>query len=128
MDNNLVRCEIYNRESSYTAVYVEKSIAYIKRFKIGGAIMNRDYFNVCTRASDKSKLILLADGILNLYTSNTLQPVKNQRIHQQRFNPSETAEKSAKARGNRLSSKGIKYIDIAPGRWWDKADDGEIEP
>ena len=59
MDNNLVRCEIYNRESSYTAVYVEKSIAYIKRFKIGGAIMNRDYF---LGASDKSKLILLADG------------------------------------------------------------------
>ena len=122
MDNNLVRCEIYNRESSYTAVYVEKSIAYIKRFKIGGAIMNRDYF---LGASDKSKLILLADGTPeSIYVK--YKPAKNQRIHQQRFNPSETAEKSAKARGNRLSSKGIKYIDIAPGRWWDKADDGEI--
>ena len=84
--------------------------------------MNRDYF---LGASDKSKLILLADGTPeSIYVK--YKPAKNQRIHQQRFNPSETAEKSAKARGNRLSSKGIKYIDIAPGRWWDKADDGEI--
>ena len=44
MDNNLIRCEIYNREKEFTAVYSEKSVSFIKRFIIGGAIMNRDYF------------------------------------------------------------------------------------
>ena len=122
IDNDLIRCQVYDREASFTAVYTEKSIAYIKRFKIGGAIMNRDYF---LGATEKSKLLLLTDGTPEaLYVK--YKPAKNQRIHQQRFLPADTPEKSAKARGNRLSSKGIKYIDIQPGRWWDKSDDGDI--
>ena len=84
--------------------------------------MNRDYF---LGATEKSKLLLLTDGTPEaLYVK--YNPAKNQRIHQQRFLPADTPEKSAKARGNRLSSKGIKYIDIQPGRWWDKSDDGDI--
>ena len=120
IDHDLVRCAIYNRESAFTAVYSEKSIAYIKRFELGGAIMNRDYF---MGASEKSKLLLLAEGTPeSIYVK--YKPAKNQRIHQQRFNPADTPMKGAKARGNRLSSKGIKYIDTQPGRWWDKSDDG----
>ena len=120
IDHDLVRCAIYNRESAFTAVYTEKSIAYIKRFQVGGAIMNRDYF---MGASEKSKLLLLTEGTPeSLYVK--YRPAKNQRIHQQRFNPADTPMKGAKARGNRLSSKSIKYIDTQPGRWWDKSDDG----
>ncbi len=122
IDNQLNRCEVYDREKTFTAVYTEKSIAYIKRFQLGGAIMNRDYF---IGASEKSKLMLLAEGTPEaLYVK--YKPVKNQRIHQQRFNPADTPIKGVKARGNRLSSKGIKYIDSQPGRWWDKSDDGDI--
>ena len=120
IDRDLMRCDIYNRETAFTAVYVEKSIAYIKRFQLGGAIMNRDYF---IGASEKSKLSLLVEGTPeSLYVK--YRPAKNQRIHQQRFNPADTPIKGAKARGNRLSSKSIKYIDTQPGRWWDKSDDG----
>lgn len=120
IDHDLVRCAIYNRESAFTAVYTEKGIAYIKRFQVGGAIMNRDYF---MGASEKSKLLLLTEGTPeSLYVK--YRPAKNQRIHQQRFNPADTPMKGAKARGNRLSSKSIKYIDTQPGRWWDKSDDG----
>ena len=118
MDNNLIRCEIYNREKEFTAVYSEKSICFIKRFVIGGAIMNRDYF---LGQSEKSKLLLLTDG-----TPESIfvkyKPAKNQRIHQQKFNPSETLIKSPKSKGNRLTNKPIKYIDTKPGKWWDKND------
>jgi topoisomerase-4 subunit A len=120
MDNNLIRCEIYNREKEFTAVYSEKSVSFIKRFIIGGAIMNRDYF---LGKSEKSKLLLLADDTPESIFVK-FKPVKNQRIHQQRFNPSETLIKSPKSKGNKLTNKPIKYIDINPGKWWDKNDNG----
>ena len=120
MDNNLIRCEIYNREKEFTAVYSEKSVSFIKRFIIGGAIMNRDYF---LGKSEKSKLLLLADDTPECIFVK-FKPVKNQRIHQQRFNPSETLIKKSKSKGNKLTNKPIKYIDINPGKWWDKNDNG----
>ena len=120
IDNDLIRCEIYDRKKEFTVVYSEKSISFIKRFIIGGVIMNRDYF---FGKSEKSKLLLLADGAPKSIFIK-YKPVKNQRIHQQQFNPSETLIKSPKAKGNRLTNKPIKYIDIKPGKWWDKNDSG----
>ena len=76
IDHDLVRCAIYNRESAFTAVYSEKSIAYIKRFELGGAIMNRDYF---MGASEKSKLLLLAEGPRPSPLYVKYKPAKNQR-------------------------------------------------
>ena len=123
IDNDLIRCEIYDREKEFTAVYSEKSISFIKRFIIGGVIMNRDYF---FGKSEKSKLLLLADGAPESIFIK-YKPVKNQRIHQQQFNPSETLIKSPKAKGNRLTNKPIKYIDTKPGKWWDKNDSGIMD-
>ena len=104
----------------YFQVYSDKSICFIKRFVIGGAIINGDYF---LGQSEKSKLLLLTDG-----TPESIfvkyKPAKNQRIHQQKFNPSETLIKSPKSKGNRLTNKPIKYIDAKPGKWWDKNDTG----
>lgn len=121
-DNNLMRCEVYDRNKQFTAVYSEKNKAYIKRFIIGGAIMSKDYF---IGATEKSKLQLLEDGTPK-YIYVKYKPAKNQRIHQQSFIPLDTPIKSAKAKGNKLTTKLIKYIDISPGRWWDKDDDGKI--
>ena len=50
---------------------------------------------------------------------------KGQRIHQQRFNPGDIAVKGVKSRGNRMTTKSIKYIDVEPGRWWDKTDEAD---
>ena len=122
VDNNLIRCEIYDRNKEFTAVYSEKTVAYIKRFIIGGTVMKKDYF---LGASEKSKLLILANGTPeSLYVK--FKPVKNQKIHQQVFKPANTPSKNPKARGNKLTIKPIKYVDIQPGRWWDKSDNGEI--
>ena len=122
VDNNLNRCEIYDRDKEFTAVYSEKTVAYIKRFIIGGTVMKKDYF---IGASEKSKLLILANGTPeSLYVK--FKPVKNQKIHQQVFKPANTPSKNPKARGNKLTVKSIKYVDIEPGRWWDKTNDGEI--
>ncbi len=122
VDDSLKRCEIFDREKSFTAVYTDARITYMKRFKIGGAIMGRDYF---LTLGEKSKLQLLVDGTPEgVYVK--YRPAKGQRIHQQRFNPTDIAVKSVKSRGNRMTTKSIKYIGDEPGRWWDHNDEGAM--
>ncbi|QBG46128.1 DNA topoisomerase IV subunit A [Verrucomicrobia bacterium S94] len=122
IDGNLERVEIYDRDKQYTCVYTDARITYLKRFKIGGAIMNREYY---MSQGEKSKLKLLADGTPEaIYVK--YNPAKGQRIHQQKFNPSDIAVKSVKSRGNRMTTKSIKYIGTEPGRWWDPDDAGAM--
>lgn len=120
VDNQLERCEIFDRDRQYTCVYTDARITYIKRFSIGGAIMNREYYMT---QGEKSKLQLLVEGTPeNIYVKYNM--AKGQRIHQQRFDPASIAVKGAKTRGNRMTTKSIKYIGAEPGRWWDQnADD-----
>jgi topoisomerase-4 subunit A len=122
VDHQLQRCEIFNREKLFTLVYTESRITYLKRFKMGGAIMNRTYFMTL---SEKSKIQLLIDNTPEAIFVK-YRPAKNQRIHQQRFNPSDISVKGVKSRGNRMTTKSIKYIDATPGRWWDSEDPGLI--
>jgi len=120
VDDNLERCEVFNRDKPFTAVYTDSRITYMKRFKMGGAIMNRDYFMTL---GEKSKLQLLVDGTPDaIYVK--YRSAKGQRIHQQRFNPADLAIKGVKSRGNRMTTKSIKYIGTEPGRWWDPDDEG----
>lgn len=122
VDNSLQRCEIFDRDKQYTAVYTDSRITYLKRFKIGGTIMNRDYF---LGQGEKSKLQLFADGTPEaVYVK--YHKAKGQRIRQQRFNPADIAVKGVKSRGNRMTTKGIQYIGTEPGRWWDHDDSGAI--
>ncbi len=116
VDGMLERCEVFDRDKQYTCVYTDARITYLKRFKIGGAIMNREYY---MSQGEKSKLQLLTDGTPDaIYVK--YNPAKNQRINQQKFKPEEIAIKGVKSRGNRMTTKGIKYIGTEPGRWWDK--------
>lgn len=118
VDNAFERCVIYDREAPFTAVYTDERITYMKRFKIGGAIMNREYF---ITAGERSNLQLLVDGTPEaVYVK--YKPAKGQRIHQQRFAPADVPMKSVKSRGNRMTTKNIKYIGTEPGRWWDSSD------
>ena len=121
IDDSLERCEIFDRDKQYTAVYTDSRITYLKRFKVGGTIMNREYY---ISQGDKSKLQLLADGTPDaIYVK--YNPAKNQRINQQKFKPSDIAVKGVKSRGNRMTTKSIKYIGTDPGRWWDKAEEAD---
>ena len=115
VDGNLERCEIFDRDKQYTCVYTDSRISYLKRFSIGGAIMNREYY---MSQGEKSKLQLLVDGTPESIYVN-YNPAKGQRIHQQRFSPADIAVKGVKSRGNRMTTKSIKYIGAEPGRWWD---------
>jgi topoisomerase-4 subunit A len=121
VDGNLARCEIFDRDKQFTCVYTDSRITYLKRFKMGGAIMNREYY---MSQGEKSKLQLLTDGTPDAIFVK-YNPAKNQRIHQQKFDPAGIAVKGVKSRGNRMTTKSIKYIDTEPGRWWDK--DAEVD-
>ena len=113
VDKNLKDCSIFDRDREMTCVYTHQKATYIKRFKFGGTIMNRDY----QLTPEKSKILLLQEGCPEeLYLR--YRPAKNQRIHQQFFHTKDLVVKGAKAKGNRLTTKSIQYIDTKPGRWW----------
>ncbi|MBL7011866.1 MAG: DNA topoisomerase IV subunit A [Kiritimatiellales bacterium] len=113
VDGNLLYCALFDRDREMTCVYTHQKATYIKRFKFGGTIMNRDY----QLAPEKSKILLLQEGCPEeVYLR--YRPAKGQRIHQQFFKTEGLLVKGAKARGNRLTTKSIQYIDTKPGRWW----------
>ena len=113
VDGNFLYCARFDRAREMTCVYTHQKATYIKRFKFGGTIMNRDY----QLTPEKSKILLLQEGCPEeIYLR--YRPAKGQRIHQQFFKTDGLLVKGAKARGNRLTTKSIQYIDTKPGRWW----------
>ncbi|MFA7256697.1 MAG: DNA topoisomerase IV subunit A [Kiritimatiellales bacterium] len=113
VDGNMRYCAIFDRDREMTCVYVNGRETYIKRFTFGGTIMNRDY----QIAPEGSKIIFWQEGCPDeLYLR--YRPAKGQRIHQQFFKIKDLAVKGSKAKGNRLTTKSVQYIDTKPGRWW----------
>ena len=116
VNDNLVWCGLYQRDRVFTAVYTEWGVTYIKRFRIGGTIMNRDYAFI----PEKAKLIFCSHG-----TPETLyvkyKPAKGLRILQQQFTPEQVLIKGVKAKGKQMAAKCIARIDATQGRWWDKS-------
>ncbi len=110
-------CGVYKRELNFTVVYTHSKVTYIKRFEIGGAIMERDYEFM---PSDAEILFFQESAPEELYVK--FKPVKNQRISQQLFRPTEISVKGAKAKGKQMTAKPIQYIATEPGRWWNKTD------
>jgi topoisomerase IV subunit A len=123
VDHHLYRCIRYDRDQPYTTVYSDTRVTYMKRFTFGGVILNKDYF---FSQGEKSKLQLMEEGTPEAIFVK-YQKAKGQRIHQQRFDPSSVAIKGVKSRGNRLTTKAIKYLATEPGRWWDANDEGLTE-
>ncbi len=116
VDNDLLLCELYDRDKVYTIVYTDKSqgFTYLKRFTLGGSIMNRDY----NLLPDKCEIRLLVPGTPEaIYVK--YRPAKGQRIHQQVFSPEDVAVRGVRARGNQMTAKGIQRLtaDGKP-RWW----------
>ncbi|MBP8303215.1 MAG: DNA topoisomerase IV subunit A [Phycisphaerae bacterium] len=114
--DGLVWCGLYQRELAFTAVYSERKGTYLKRFEIGGAIMNRDYPYIPEGAS----LECCAPGTPELIYVK-YKPAKGLRILQQTFKPEQVAIKGLKAKGRQLSTKAVARADTTPGRWWDKS-------
>lgn len=121
VDGNLLYIAIFDRDREMTCVYVHQRATFIKRFTFGGTIMNRDY----QIAPEGSKIIYWQEGCPDeIYLR--YRPAKGQRIHQQFFKLKGLAVKGSKAKGNRLTTKSVQYIDAKPGRWW--RDDEETPP
>ena len=115
IDDSLIWCGIYKRELVFTAVYTEWGVTCIKRFEIGGTIMNRHYHYI----PEKAQLQLCKFGTPeSIYVK--YEPAKNLRIHQQEFKPGQVLTKGIKAKGKQMTSKIIARIDSRTGRWWDK--------
>ncbi len=113
VDGDFQYCAVFDRDREMTAVYTHEKATYIKRFTFGGTIMNRDYL----LGPKGSKILLLQEGCPEeIYLR--YRPAKGQRIHQQMFKTKDLLVKGAKARGNRLTTKSVQYIDTRPGRWW----------
>ena len=140
VDKDLLGVMRYNQEKDrdtldFTCVYEEGSygFSYIKRFRFGGLIRNKDYF--LAPEKPKSKILLLQRGCPEtLYVK--YKPAKGQKIHQQHFLPLELVDRvnretgktekqevvpirSATARGKQLTTKPIAKVSGAKGSWWD---------
>ncbi len=115
VDDKLLWCGLYDRNLIFTAVYSEWGVNYIKRFSIGGVIMNNDYSFIPAKADLLLCSIGTPDAVYVKYKS-----AKGQRISQQVFKPKQVQVKTAKTKGIQMTSKDIARIDVRPGRWWNK--------
>ena len=115
VDDKLLWLGLYNRDLVFTAVYNDWGVNYIKRFKIGGVIMNSEYGYIPKDA----KMLLCCYGTPDsLYVK--YESAKRQRISQQAFDLRKVRIKSLKTKGIQLTSKDISRIGTRPERWWDK--------
>ena len=140
VDKNLLAVIRYNQEKDreareFTVVYEEGSygFSYIKRFRFGGLIRNKDYR--LAPEKPKSKILFFQEGCPDtIYVK--FKPAKNQKIHQQYFLPKEqvkrvnpetkklenqdvVAVRAAGTKGKQLTTKSIARISSSKGSWWD---------
>ena len=140
VDKDLLAVFRYNQEKDresldFTCGYEEGSygFSYIKRFRFGGLIRNKDYW--LAPEKPKSKILLLQKGCPEtLYVK--FKPAKGQKIHQQHFLPKELVSRvnretgknekqevvpirSATTKGKQLTTKPIAKVSGTKGSWWD---------
>ncbi len=143
VDKNLLSIIRYNQEKDrdtldFTCVYEEGSygFSYIKRFRFGGLIRNKDYY--LTPEKPKSKIIFLQKGCPDtLYVR--YKPAKGQKVHQQYFLPKEQVDRmnretgksekrdvveirGAITKGKQLTTKAIQKVSGNKGTWWDESE------
>ncbi len=143
VDKDLLAVLRYNQEKDrdsrdFTCVYEEGAygFSYIKRFRFGGLIRNKEYR--LAPEKPKSKIIFFQENCPDtIYVK--FKPAKNQKIHQQYFLPKEqvkrvntetgktedqdvVAIRNAGARGKQLTTKPIAKISSSKGSWWDESE------
>ena len=141
VDKDLLAVLRYTQEKDrdtrdFTLVYEETGygFSYIKRFRFGGLIRNKEY----RLAPPKSKVLFFQEGCPDtVYVK--YKPAKNQKIHQQYFLPKEQVKRvnsetgkpenqdvvlirAASTKGKQLTTKPIARISSAKGSWWDNSE------
>ena len=143
VDKDLLAVLRYDQEKDrdtrdFTCVYEEGSygFSYIKRFRFGGLIRNKEYR--LAPEKPKSKVLFFQEGCPDtLYVK--FKPAKGQKIHQQHFLPKEQVKRTntetgklenqdvvlirnAGSKGKQLTTKPIARIASAKGSWWDESE------
>ena len=143
VDKDLLCVIRYDQEKEretrdFTLIYEESSygFSYIKRFKFGGLIRNRDY-RLCPE-KPKCKVVYFTEGCPDtLYVK--FKPMKGQKIHQQYYLPKELVERvnretgktekrevvevrAAATKGKQLTSKPLARVSEKKGAWWDETE------
>jgi topoisomerase-4 subunit A len=143
VDKNLLAVIRYNQEKdrdarTFTCVYEEGNygFSYIKRFRFGGLIRNKDYR--LAPEKPKARILFFQEGCPEtIYVK--FKPAKNQKIHQQYFLPKEQVKRvnpetgrpenqdvvivrTAGAKGKQLTTKPIARISSAKGSWWNESE------
>ncbi len=106
---------IYARDDVFTCVYYEPvyGFTYFKRFTWGGMIMNKDYALIPEGAT----ILLFCKGTPEaIYVK--YKYMKNQRITQQVFDPSEARLTAASSKGIQMTPKQIERISTKQEAWW----------
>lgn len=113
--NRYFTAGIYNRDDIFTCIYYEPiyGFTYIKRFRWGGMITNKDYSLVPEGAT----ILLLCKGTPEaVYVK--FKYLKGQRITQQVFDPAEARITSASSKGIQMTPKQIERLDTTRPSWW----------
>ena len=143
VDKDLMAVLRYDQEKDretrdFTVVYEDGGykFSYIKRFRFGGLIRNKDYR--LAPEKPKSRILFFQAGCPDtIYVK--FKPAKNQRIHQQYFLPKEQVQRTnletgkpeaqdvvpiraASTKGKQLTTKPIARIAASKGSWWDEAE------
>ncbi len=113
--SKLLYCAHPDKDQEFTIAYESKGVTYVKRFKIGGFIMNRDY--QC--APEKSKIRFFGLGSPEKLFI-TYKPAPYQRVNEQWIEMADISQKGVKARGNQVSIKKVKKITEKQPRNWNE--------
>jgi topoisomerase-4 subunit A len=111
---DLVYCGLPERDRIFTCAYTNREATYLKRFKFGGAIMNKVYHCI----PPKSKVLFFEPDTPSLLYVR-YKPAPYQKITQQTCKPSEIEVKGPKTRGRQISVKDVSSITSSPTRGWD---------
>lgn len=143
VDKDLLTILRYDQEKDretrdFSCVYEESNygFSYIKRFRFGGLIRNKEYR--LAPEKPKSKILFFQEGCPDkIYVK--FKPAKNQRIHQQFYLPKEQVTRinrdtgknekkdvveirGAGTKGKQLSTKPLAKIACTKLSWWDDSE------
>ena len=123
VDEDFERVLLHDREKEFTMVYQEPNYGhfYLKRFRFGGMIQNKNY----RIAPVGAKILLLQEGCPErLYMK--FKRVKNQRVHQAFFEPQKVAVRGAGTLGVILTTKAIEKMSSERPSWWEASEGEEV--
>ena len=116
VDKNLVYVGVYDRDRVLTLLYTADQITHMKRFRLGGAILNKEY--TCA-PDEKARVVFFSDASPEtLYVRYA--PRKGQQIHQQEFSTAKAVVRSPKTRGLQMTNKRIASVSLVKPRNWDE--------